>query len=129
MINSKIDLLIKIIEDYRIITYYINYSVKEHKPFIEASKILHNTIKSLCKEIGEYVTIKKTIKETIKEEYNNSPNVIYIKSEKGFYRTYNKINYLNRHIIYASTGYGVDVKYFTYNQLKKKIRNKEIELK
>lgn len=127
MENNK-EILNKLIEDYYNINKKLSYSIRisNKKSLINASKVIYEAIKILSQEVKE---ITNPIKLTLINEYENSPNVIYIKNDKGIYRTYNKINYYMRNIIYASYGYGIDLKHFIYKELQDKIKTKEVELR
>lgn len=127
--KEKLKLLKTILDDYNaIITELLNNKTTIPK------KSLNNAYEGLQKAIEDVlndvfgIVRKKTIKEEMKEEFEKSPNVIYIKNKEGIYRKYDKINYYARNIIYASYGYGIDLKHFTYKELKDNIKQKKVKL-
>jgi len=124
--DEKINISCTLLQDYkRINDAMLSYIGDKEKSLNQAREVLYLTIEELLKDVG---TIK-TIKQQMKEEFDNSPMVLLIKSKEGFYRKYDKISYYARNIIYASYGFGIDAKCFTYKDLQKAIMNKEVYLK
>ena len=126
--DEKINISCTLLQDYkRISEALMSYIGDKEKSLNQAREVLYSTIEQLLKELGTITP--KTLKQKLQEEFENSPMVLFIRSKEGFYRKYDKISYYARNIVYASYGFGIDTKCFTYKELQKAIMDKEVELK